>query len=182
MKKIAILGCENSHANNFLKFIKTKEEFKDIEVIGVYSDDLPAAEKLREKFGDRAILRALHFIAENDRVKKATEALKIGDTSAFFDNVKASGESSFMWLQNIYTTKNVHEQGLSLALAVMGETLGKCSERSAYRVHGGGFAGTVQAFVPLTFVPEFTAAMDAVFGEGSCRALRVRADGALKVI
>jgi len=138
--------------------------------------------ELREKFGDRAILRALHFIAENDRVKKATEALKIGDTSAFFDNVKASGESSFMWLQNIYTTKNVHEQGLSLALAVMGETLGKCSERSAYRVHGGGFAGTVQAFVPLTFVPEFTAAMDAVFGEGSCRALRVRADGAIKVI
>ncbi len=138
--------------------------------------------ELREKFGDRAILRALHFIAENDRVKKATEALKIGDTSAFFDNVKASGESSFMWLQNIYTTKNVNEQGLSLALAVMGETLGKCSERSAYRVHGGGFAGTVQAFVPLSFVPEFTAAMDAVFGEGSCRALRVRADGAIKVI
>ena len=137
---------------------------------------------LREKFGDRAILRALHFIAENDRVRNATEALKKGDTGAFFDNVKASGESSFMWLQNIYTTKNVSEQGLSLALAVMGDALGKCSERSAYRVHGGGFAGTVQAFVPIAFVKDFTEAMDAVFGKGSCRALRVRADGAIKVI
>lgn len=136
---------------------------------------------LRGKVGDRAVLRALHFIAENERVKVQTEALRRGDVSAFLDGVKASGESSFMWLQNVYTTKNVAEQGLSLALAVALEALKGCPVKSAVRVHGGGFAGTVQAFVPTDFVPRFRTQMERVFGEGSCAALNVRGEGAIAI-
>lgn len=137
---------------------------------------------LREKTGDRAILRALHFIGENDRVAVQTEALRRGDTEAFLDGVTASGRSSFIWLQNVYTTKNISEQGLSLALAVSEQVLSSCSKKWAVRVHGGGFAGTIQAFVPAEFVPEYKSALDSVFGDGACTPLAVRPSGAIKVL
>jgi len=120
---------------------------------------------LRERVGDRAILRALHFFAENRRVALQSAALKAGDLDAFFDNVIASGRSSFCYLQNVYTTKNVAEQGLSLALCLAERYLS--DKRAAWRVHGGGFAGTVQAFVRAEDVKGFAALMESVFGEGA---------------
>ena len=140
---------------------------------------LAAIPALREKVGDRAILRALHFFAENRRVAAQKAALKAGDLDTFLANVIASGRSSFCYLQNVYTTKNVSEQGLSLALCLAERVLS--GKRAAWRVHGGGFAGTIQAFVPTDAVAEFRAVMDAAFGEGRCMVLRVRPEGALRV-
>ena len=140
---------------------------------------LAAIHALREKVGDRAILRALHFFAENRRVAAQKAALKAGDLDTFLANVIASGRSSFCYLQNVYTTKNVSEQGLSLALCLAERVLS--GKRAAWRVHGGGFAGTIQAFGPTEDVAEFRAVMDAAFGEGRCMVLRVRPEGALRV-
>ena len=141
---------------------------------------IAAAPALREKVGDRAILRALHFFAENRRVAAQKAALLAGNLNAFFNGVIASGRSSFCYLQNVYTTKNVAEQGLSLALCLAERYL--ADKSAAWRVHGGGFAGTVQAFVPATDVEGFRAMMDAVFGEGACMVLRVRTVGATAVL
>ena len=146
------------------------------------SDLISRSSEIREKVGDRAFLRAFHFINENDRVQRQTEALRGGDVDTFLDEVKESGRSSFMWLQNVYTTKNVAEQGLTLALAITENTLKNTKRKSAWRVHGGGFAGTVQAFVPSEDVKAYKAAMESVFGEGSCAVLRVRGEGTAKVI
>ena len=134
---------------------------------------------LREKVGDRAILRALHFFGENKRVASQKAALDNGDLDAYFAQVIASGKSSFCYLQNVYTTKNLKEQGLSLALCLAeGYLAGK---RAAYRVHGGGFAGTIQAYVPMAEVDGFRALMDGVFGEGKCIVLRIRPEGAVRI-
>lgn len=134
---------------------------------------------LRAKLGDRAILRALHFIAENDRVARQTEALRCGDTAEFLRGVTASGDSSFKWLQNVYTTKNVSEQGLSLALAVAEYLLRQQERPFAVRVHGGGFAGTIQAFVPVGYAQAFKEGMERIFGDGNCYILHVRPAGAI---
>ncbi len=138
-----------------------------------------AIPELRAAVGDRAVLRALHFFEENRRVAAQKAALKAEDIDAFFANVIASGRSSFCYLQNVYTTKNVREQGLSLALCLAERTL--AGKRAAWRVHGGGFAGTVQAFVPDAAVESFQSAMDNAFGAGSCMVLRIRPVGAVKV-
>ena len=135
---------------------------------------------LREGVGDRAILRSLHFLGENERVAKQKKALINGDIDAFFDNVIASGRSSFCYLQNVYTTKNLTEQGLSLALCLAENYLS--GKRAAWRVHGGGFAGTIQGFVPSEEVEGFRSLMDSVFGEGKCIVLRIRPVGAVKVL
>ncbi|MCQ2431507.1 MAG: galactokinase [Clostridia bacterium] len=135
---------------------------------------------LREKVGDRAILRAYHFIHENARVKAQTAALRENRLGDFFAGVLASGNSSFEYLQNVYTTKNVHEQGLSLALALAQDYL--ADKGGAWRVHGGGFAGTTQAFVRNEDVPGYRALMDGAFGEGACIVLKVRPVGAGKVL
>ncbi len=134
---------------------------------------------IRKQTGDRAVLRALHFANENERVLMQTEALKSGDLDTFFDGVKASGNSSFKYLQNIFATKDVKEQGLSLALCISDAILG--DKKGAYRVHGGGFAGTIQAFVAHEDVEEYKEAMDRIFGEGSCVVMSIRPEGAIKV-
>ncbi len=134
---------------------------------------------LREKCGDRAVMRALHFFAENRRVASQKAALLAGDLPAFFEGVKASGRSSFCYLQNVYTTKNVSEQGVSLALCLSERLLS--DKVAAWRVHGGGFAGTIQAFVPADCVADYRAAMDAALGEGRCMVLRIRPVGAVKI-
>ena len=150
-------------------------------------DAIPA---LREKVGDRAILRALHFFNENERVAAQKAALQtaiaatdVAERDAavdqFFAGVLSSGRSSYCYLQNVYTTKNVAEQGLSLALCLCEQVLG--GKRAAYRVHGGGFAGTVQAFVPEELVETFTAVMDATFGAGATYDLKIRPVGAARI-
>lgn len=151
---------------------------------------IAAIPALREIVGDRAILRALHFLSENDRVAAQGEALRAAVAAtddltrqtaidAFFEGVMSSGRSSFCYLQNVYTTKNVSEQGLSLALRLCEEVLG--GKSAAYRVHGGGFAGTVQAFLPAGLVENFTALMDAAFGKGATFDLRIRPVGAARL-
>ncbi len=139
--------------------------------------DIPA---LREKVGDRAVLRALHFFAENKRVGEMNDALRAGDLDAFLAGILASGRSSFCYLQNVYTTKNLSEQGLSLALCLADKYLS--GARAAFRVHGGGFAGTIQAFVPSHLAEGFRALMDGAFGEGACLILNIRPYGALRVL
>ena len=134
---------------------------------------------LREKVGDRAILRAIHFFNENGRVDVQAEALKNKDTAKFLEYVIKSGNSSYMFLQNVFTTKNVSEQGLSLALCITDSTLSGTG--AAWRVHGGGFAGTIQAFVPHAYVEAYRSAIDSAFGEGACHVLRIRSYGAIKV-
>ena len=107
-------------------------------------------------------------------------ALKKGDIDSFFGGILASGRSSFCYLQNVFTTKNVHEQGISLALLLADRYLS--GKKAAFRVHGGGFAGTIQAFVPSEDAEGFRAYMDNALGEGSCLILRIRPYGAVKVI
>ena len=136
--------------------------------------------ELREKFGDRAIMRALHFFEENKRVAKIKNALENNDVETFFDNIKASGRSSFCYLQNVYTTKNVSEQGLSLALCLADRVLADLS--AAWRVHGGGFAGTIQAFVKAENVDKFKSVMDDCFGKDACMVLNIRPVGAARVL
>ena len=142
-------------------------------------DVIAAIPMLRETVGDRAILRALHFFAENRRVAAQKAALTSGDLDAFFDGVIASGRSSFCYLQNVYTCKNLSEQGLSLALCLAENAL--AGKKAAWRVHGGGFAGTIQAFVPTAEGENFRRTMDAALGEGRCMVLRIRPVGAVKI-
>ena len=135
---------------------------------------------IREAVGDRAILRAIHFFNENERVTKQARALKNENTANFFRYTKESGRSSFMYLQNVFTTKNVQEQGLSLALAITDSVMS--GKGGAFRVHGGGFAGTIQAFVPFALVEKYRSAIDSAFGKGACHVLRIRPYGAIKVL
>lgn len=125
------------------------------------------------------MLRSLHFFEEEKRVEKEVNALKSGDFKEFLQTVKASGNSSFNYLQNVYTNKDVQNQGVSIGLAVSESILGN---HGVSRVHGGGFAGTIQAFVEDSFVENYREMLDSVFGEGSCHVLKVRPFGGIKVI
>jgi galactokinase len=133
---------------------------------------------LRESTGDRAILRAFHFHGDNQRVMSQVEALERNDFKSFLEMVIESGHSSFMFNQNIYPVNNVHEQGVSLALA-LSEMLLK--GQGAWRVHGGGFAGTIQAFVPLNLIERYVSTLEHVFGKGACHKLFIRDKGAVRV-
>lgn len=147
---------------------------------GLGKDDIvKKIPELRESVGDRAIMRAIHFIDENDRVAAQIAALEADDIDTFLKNVIASGNSSFRYLQNVYTVKNVEEQGLSLALCLTESKL--AGEKAAWRVHGGGFAGTIQAFVPSELAEDYRAYIDGVFGEGACLILSVRQAGAVRL-
>ncbi len=134
---------------------------------------------IRRLVGDRAILRALHFMRENERAVKIKNALLGADTSAFLSLVSESGRSSFEFLQNVYSNMNVKEQGLSLALAL---TEGFLDGKSyACRVHGGGFAGTIQVFLKSEDAEEYAKYMDSVFGENAASVLNIRSAGACKL-
>ena len=138
-----------------------------------------AIPSLRGRCTDRAILRAMHFFGENSRAAAEAEALDRGDIDGFFDLYRRSADSSANLLQNLYSTKKPLEQGIPLALAVSRTVLGA---DGAVRVHGGGFAGTIQAFVPLDKAEAYRARMDALFGEGSCHVLRIRPVGGIKIV
>ncbi len=134
---------------------------------------------IRDVAGDRAVLRAMHFYNENVRVEKQAKALKAGDFEAFKALVVESGFSSYMYNQNVYTTRAPGNQPVSVALAICQDVL--CG-KGAWRVHGGGFAGTIQAFVPYELLDEFKSRICAVFGEKSCYVLNIRPEGGIKVI
>ncbi len=136
-------------------------------------------DRVRKAVNDRAALRGLHFFAENTRVEKEVEALKAGNFEQFKALVVESGRSSYCYLQNVYSSRHFEEQGMSLALCLSERLL---AGKGAYRVHGGGFAGTIQTFVPQEMVKEYVGQMEAVFGAGSCHLLSVRAEGGVKVL
>lgn len=138
-----------------------------------------AIPSLRQKLGERAVLRALHFYGENERVDSDAAALKAGDFEQFKHNVIESGYSSYMYNQNVYTTKMPSEQPVSLGLAVSEKLL---KGKGAWRVHGGGFAGTIQAFVPMELLDTYTEEMKKIFGEKACYVLNIRPVGGAKIV
>ncbi len=135
------------------------------------NDFLKRIPYIRNLVGDRACMRAMHYFAENRRVSAQKDAIKKGDFDRFFGLVTESGNSSFKYLQNAYSIKNVKEQGISLALAIT-ERFAK-----AVRLHGGGFAGTIQAYVENDCIDEFKTEIESVFGNGSCKLLGIRPFG-----
>ena len=130
--------------------------------------------EVRALAGDRAVLRAMHIYEENRRVGQQVAALKAGDFERFLSLVSASGRSSWMYLQNVIPAGACAHQDLALALALTEKLLGG---RGACRVHGGGFAGTLQAFVPLDMLGDFRSGIEAALGQGSCHVLSIRAEG-----
>ncbi|MBE6787057.1 MAG: galactokinase [Ruminococcaceae bacterium] len=133
---------------------------------------------LRKEFGERAVLRAFHFFNEQERVQKQRKALLDGDFKAFLKLVNESGQSSFDYLQNLYSTTAVKEQGLSLAIALTKRFLG---EDGACRVHGGGFAGTIQCYIPTNRLIAYKQMIEEVFGDDSCSVLSIRPVGGYEI-
>lgn len=152
-----------------------KEVLREVDMMDV----VKAIPQLREKLGDRSILRALHFFTENMRVQEEVTSMKQGDIEEFLRIVKASGDSSFKYLQNVYSNGDVMNQNISVALLMSDITL---KDAGVSRVHGGGFAGTIQAFVKNDYVLPYKMQMDSIFGEGSCKDLRIRKYGGMKVL
>ena len=139
---------------------------------------MEALPEVRKTVSDRAVLRALHIYQENDRVVQQVEALKSGEMDTFLKLVRESGRSSWMYLQNITPTGAVVHQEVAVALALCEDLL---MGKGAYRVHGGGFAGTVQAFVPLEMLTDFCERIEKVLGAGSCHVLNIRENGGIRI-
>ena len=133
---------------------------------------------LRQKCGDRAVMRGIHQYAENKRVTQQVQALRSGNFDRFLSLVKESGYSSFMYLQNVIPAGYVAHQDMAVALGLCEHYL---QGRGAYRVHGGGFAGTVQAFVPFDLLESFKSGIENALGEGACHVLSIRPDGGVEV-
>lgn len=179
---LCIVDTGGSHADLTPDYAAVPEEMKTVaKHMGVgflretdAASVLARACALREACGDRALLRAFHFFAEDQRAENMAKALEQSDISAYEALMRESGRSSFQFLQNLYSTKDVSCQGLSLAICVAEQILGG---EGAARVHGGGFAGTIQALVPTARLDAFREAMESVFGSGRCHVLRLRPVG-----
>ena len=184
---LCIVNTGGSHAGLNEDYASVPAEMKAVATLlgrevlrGISEEELIAAiPMLRKRSGDRAILRAIHFLRENDRVEAARDALMRADLDSFLEIISASGRSSFQYLQNVYTNNNPFEQGISLALCVADGALS--GKKGAYRVHGGGFAGTIQAFVRNEDLEEFVSRMNSVFGEGAVMSLNIRPLGATRL-
>ena len=142
------------------------------------ADFYAAIPALREKCGDRAVMRAIHEYNENRRVPQQVAALENGDFDTFLKLTKESGFSSWMYLQNVIPAGYVDQQAMAVALGLCEHYL---MGRGAYRVHGGGFAGTVQAFVPYDILDSFVAGIDAALGQGACHVLSIRPFGGVEM-
>ena len=181
-----IVDTGGSHVNLTDDYASVPNEMKSVaklfgkEVLrGLKEEDLiEKAIEIRTKCGDRAFLRSLHFIRENQRVEKLITYLKNDDIDGFLSIISESGRSSNELLQNLYSVKSPNEQGIPLACALT-ETILK--GKGAWRVHGGGFAGTMQAFVPFEKEQEFKKVMQKVFGEKSVTKLKIRKYGQAKI-
>lgn len=184
---LCITDTKGSHADLTPDYAAVPAEMKAAagvfgkEVLhGVTMEELiEKSAEVRNAAGDRAFLRAIHFVNENIRVQQEVAALKAGNFEEFLKVVKASGDSSYKFLQNVYTNHDVQHQNVSIALAVSETVLGN---NGVCRVHGGGFAGTIQAFVKNEAVAEYKAVMDQVFGTDACQVLKIRKYGGMKVL
>ena len=183
---LCVVDTGGNHANLTGDYAAITEECRNISrALGV--DFLRDADEkefykqiggLRLKFGDRAVLRAFHFFNEQKRVELQRTALKERDFEKFLYYVNESGESSYKYLQNLYSNSAVSEQGLCLAIAVTKQFLG---DKGACRVHGGGFAGTVQCYIPDERFEEYREMIENVFGKGACVPLLVRPVGGCEI-
>ena len=167
----AAIPNEMTRVANFLG----KDKLRDVSLQEI-ADNVAS---LRAETGDRAVLRALHFEQETKRAKGEAEALQLGDFNTFLKIFRKSSDSSFKYLQNVYSNTDVTSQGISLALCVSDIILG---DDEASRVHGGGFAGTIQAFVKDDNAERYRKAMDKIFGEGSCSVMSIRSVGGTRII
>lgn len=183
---LCIIDCGADHANLTGEYAAIPHELKALsahfgkDVLRDIPEETFFAKlpEIRHRISDRAILRAIHFYQENRRVQAQAEALKRNDFAAFLEMVKQSGRSSWMYLQNITPAGETVHQDMALALAMCDTLL---QGKGAFRVHGGGFAGTVLAFVPVDMLASFQAGMEAVFGAGSCHVLSIRSDGGIRI-
>lgn len=184
---LCIVDTKGSHADLTPEYAAIPKEMKDIASFfnmnvlrevdkQEFYENIP---ELRAKFGDRAVLRAIHFFDDHERVAKEVKALEKGKFSKFLKNINKSGNSSFDCLQNVFPTSHPDQQGVSLCLALTKQIL---DGKGACRVHGGGFAGTMQAFVPNNMVSTYKEQIEKYFGEDSCHILKVRKYGGMKVI
>jgi len=151
------------------------------------------APDLRKKLGDRALLRSIHFFDENERVydmsialqimgKETSDAAKLDTFYVYLKMVNQSGDSSWKLLQNVYSPDNTSNQGISLALALTKDFLAnKCSNAGACRVHGGGFAGTIQAYIPISAINDYRECIEEIFGAGAVTLLMIRPKGAVEL-
>ncbi len=155
----------NFFNKDFLRDVNQEEFFENIA-------------RVKEKCGDRAVLRAMHFFAEDQRAEDEKQALKDGNFDEFLRLINESGNSSYKYLQNTYSTSAVNEQGLCLGLALTEKFL---KGRGACRVHGGGFAGTIQCFIPSELISDYKVMIEKVFGEGSCYVLKIRPVGGYEI-
>jgi galactokinase len=182
--KLMITGPIGSHADLTPEYAAIPQEMRKVawalgqdNMRGVSTASfITALPSLMQNISGRALLRAYHFLCENDRASAQAEAMRDGDAGEFLRLINESGQSSFMYLQNVVTAE---DQGLGVALALSESIL---SGRGAKRVHGGGFAGTIQAFVPDDLADAYITGMEAVFGTNSCVEARIREQGAVRVI
>ena len=185
---LCVTDTRGSHSELTGEFAAIRQEMEQIaaflgkKVLGQVTESafwaaLPA---LRKACGDRAVLRAIHYFEENARTLAQRDALQAGQFDAFAALVLESGRASFALCQNVYCSTDVRHQGLSVALALSQSILQ--GSTGAWRMQGGGFAGTIQAFVPGMLTAKYHNAMEKVFGAGSCYLLRLREQGALRVI
>lgn len=184
---LCITDTKSSHENLTADYVAIREEMKQVadyfecEVLSEVNETefycvLP---NLRMFCSDRAIMRAMHFFAETKRAKAEADALKKGDIDGFLKLVNESGISSGNLLQNLYSNSTPTEQAIPFALAISKSILG---DKGAVRVHGGGFAGTIQAFVPSEMAKEYKKGMERIFGEGSCHQMKIRPYGGLEIL
>lgn len=182
--KLLVLDSGGSHADLTDDYSSIPEEMKSVaELLGAsvlreisinsFMEKIPF---VRKQLGDRAVLRTLHFLEENNRVVEEVHALESGSFYEFLKLIKASGDSSFKQLQNIFTTKNIKEQGVSLALSLSEKFIKEIGE-GACRVHGGGFAGTIQIFLPDSSIEKYKKTMEKIFGKNSVQILNIRQIG-----
>ncbi len=184
---LCIVDVNASHADLTSDYAAIPDEMKKVaayfgqDALSEVNEDefYSNIQKIREITGDRAVLRAIHLFNENKRVVEAVAALNNDDFHAFKLAVAASGESSFKYLQNIYSNNYVENQAVSLALALSEMILG---DQGVCRVHGGGFAGTIQAFVQNDFVSKYKMEMDKYFGPNACHILKIRSFGGIQVV
>ncbi len=182
---VCVVSAGGEHGNLTADYAAIPAEMKAVaarmgrEVLaGLTADEImKAIPALKNNVPDRAILRALHFADETARVGEAVDALKRDDIGAFFGAVVASGESSWKLLQNLYVAKSDNQE-MCLALEMSGRML---AGKGAWRIHGGGFAGTILAFVPKDMTEAYRATMDATFGEGAVKVLAIRPEGAVYI-
>lgn len=185
--KLIITDTKGSHADLTEDYISVPLEMKQVakqfgkEVLNeVKEEDFYSnISELRKHCSDRAILRAAHYFGDNARVKKEVDALIAGNYEEFLRLIRESGNSSALYLQNWFSTKNPGEQAISLAIMVSEQIL---TERGAARVHGGGFAGTIQAFVPDELVACYIDKMCSIFGSGCCYSLNIRSIGGCQLV